>query len=199
MKTANPFTKEEEEGLVRKMQDEDENAFERLMKEYYQNYIKGICLRMIPNQHILDDVVNLVMINIWRKSHLFAFRSSFSTWVHAVTFNTTRNAIKKEKCHWKGRNCIESDDMIDPILMVACKRNRPDQNLMYKEIAYVVRHSLPLLSEQHRRIISLTGSGLDCQQIATICNIPPGTVRTQLYYARRRIRNDLLEAGLWIN
>ena len=70
--------------------------------------------------------------------------------------------------------------------------NTPESELMSKQIAQTVNHTLSALPEELRTAIVLREiDGLSYEEIANVMNCPIGTVRSRIFRAREAISEEL--------
>ena len=72
----------------------------------------------------------------------------------------------------------------------------PEAMLLADEARVRIAKALRALSAEHRAVIELTYyEGCSCADIAEIMRCPVNTVKTRMFYARRRLRSLLAEVA----
>ena len=82
--------------LVTKFLAGDETAFNRLVIRY-QEKIYWHARRMTGNHLDADDIVQQVLIVMYKKLNTFKFESSLYTWIYKITSTRSLNLIKNNK------------------------------------------------------------------------------------------------------
>jgi len=72
--------------LVRRAQDGDVAAFERLFLTY-QGRIYALCLRMMSEPSRAEDLTQDTFVRAWQKLETFRGKSEFSTWLYRLAVN----------------------------------------------------------------------------------------------------------------
>jgi RNA polymerase sigma-70 factor (ECF subfamily) len=111
-------------------------------------------------------------------------RASLSTWMHRVAYYRYTHWLREQRRDIRWHAPLESaEEYADP----AGQANWE---------SLCLRQALAQLSEEHRDTFVLHYvQALSVPEVAEVLGIPPGTVQSRLFHARRRLR-DLLSEGL---
>ena len=71
----------------------DRRAFDELYREYGPRIFR-FAYRLIHDRTKAEEVVNDVMLEIWKHAAHFERRSSVSTWIFGITRHRTLNAVR---------------------------------------------------------------------------------------------------------
>ena len=82
--------------LVQELKDGDDSAFSELVKRH-QKALLRMCLRILRDQDLAEDVVQDSFIKAYRKIHSFEGRSAFKSWLFQIAVNTARNKLRGMK------------------------------------------------------------------------------------------------------
>jgi len=87
-----------------------------------------------------------------------------------------------------------SNDLLDMMNTVQGNIDEPvDILIIGKNISEIVKKKIEKLSPVYKTLISLYhNEELSYDEIGTITGLPPGTVKSYLFRARRELKNDLL-------
>ena len=173
--------------LVRRSQAGEPDAFGELVQRH-QDRIYSFVLRSCGNGDDAADITQRVFINAFRKIDTFKGDSAFSTWIYRIAFNQfvsfTRGRNRRE-VSLTPRN--EEGPRIDP-----AEDRPPSADMESEETRQKVQEAIDLLEEEDRRIILLKDlQGHSYEDIATILEVPKGTVRSRLHRARLELRARL--------
>jgi len=160
----------------------------------YQQRIFATLLGMLGNRHDAEDVTQETFLTAFRKLDQFERRSSFYTWLHRIAFNTAidlQRRKKRTKSRFVGGEGIETAEPGDQ------QADSPASIVMAKETVNQVQLALGRLDSERRNIIVLRDlQGLDYVEIASMLDIPVGTVRSRLHRARIELREIMNAMGI---
>src|SRR5512145_844238 len=99
--------------LVRRAQDGDEGAFERLYRDH-AGRIFALCLRMLGDRTHAEELVQDVFVQAWRRLRPFEGRSAFSTRLHRLAVNVV--VMERRAGGGRGRHLAlaGSDEVEEP-------------------------------------------------------------------------------------
>lgn len=133
------------------------------------------------------DLLNEVMLEVWRSATRFAGRSKVTTWMLGIANN-------KVLTYWRKlgrREFMELDDNLADDTPAADL----EQALAAVQDGEVVRASMQTLSPPHREVLHLVFSEeLDYAEIASILQVPEGTVKSRVYHAKNLLKKQLARA-----
>jgi RNA polymerase sigma-70 factor, ECF subfamily len=136
-------------------------------------------LRFVGNETNAEDLLSEVFLDVWRQADRFEGRASVSTWLISIARFKALSARRR-------RTEAELDEKIETT--VPDTANDPEAALQEKNRGELLRRALTRLSLQHREIIDLVyyheKSIDECVQIL---GIPAATVKTRMFYARKKL------------
>jgi len=172
-----------DETLVRRIARGDKLAMRSLFARQRVRVYRFV-LRLVRDETLAEDVVSDVFLDVWRQSSKYAARTTVSTWLLAIARYKAISALRR-------RTEVELDvetAIIDPA-------DDPETALQNKDRDDAVRHCLAKLSSEHREIIDLVYyHEKSVKEVAEIVGIPEPTVKTRMFYARKKLA-DLLAAA----
>lgn len=134
-----------------------------------------------------DDVANDVFLELWRKAGAFEGRSEVSTWLLGIARFKALSALRKRKEDW-----ISDDDAA----AVADDADTPEVAVMKDNKGEALKRMVAALPEEHRTVIDLAYyHGKSVSEIADVLSIPVATVKTRMFYARKKLGEALKAAG----
>lgn len=187
-----------EEKFVEELKIGDKEAFKKLYNEYAPK-IYGILRNYVPPNEI-EDALQEVFLRILKGINNFEGRSKLSTWIYRIAVNVGKdyskksNNIQEKTISMENDNYEEKDDF-----QPSSDTNVQKQALT--ELNYeLILNIMEKLNEDERLIIKLRDiDGLSYSEISEIMNIPIGTVKSKLHYARKKLRKLIEEEKLvWI-
>jgi RNA polymerase sigma-70 factor, ECF subfamily len=136
-------------------------------------------LRLIGDEARAEDVVSEVFLDVWRQAGRFAGRSQVSTWILAIA-RYKAISVLRERQH----------EMLDDEVAegVADDSEDPQAALLQKDAGILLQKCLRQLSPEHREIIDLVYyHEKSVEEAAAIVGIPRNSVKTRMFYARKRM------------
>ena len=143
-------------------------------------------LRFVGNETNAEDLLSEVFLDVWRQADRFEGRSSVSTWLISIARFKALSARRR-------RTEAELDEKIETT--VADTANDPEVALQEKNRGELLRQALTRLSLEHREMIELVyyhEKSID--ECAQILGIPAATVKTRMFYARKKLAELVKDA-----
>ncbi len=195
-------TRAEEVGLLRGVARGDTRAFERLFRRYYPR-LSAFFLRRTRDPHATEELVQETMMVVWERAGTFDETSKPSTWILGIGY---RKYLEWERARSRAHALFSSpadadaaeeprpedlEDFGDP-------RGDPVARAVSREaLVERVRRAVERLPEEHRLVVELTfRQGLSYPEIAEVLGIPPGTVKSRMFHAKRKLKELLVRDGL---
>jgi RNA polymerase sigma-70 factor (ECF subfamily) len=161
------------------------------MEELYGRYrvpVYRFVLRMVRNPTTAEDLNSDVFLDVWRQAGTFEGRSAVSTWLFSIARFKALNALQR-------RPMEELDD--EKAGAIEDQTDDPETALAKKDKAAVLRACLLKLSAEHREIVNLVYyQHKSVEEVAGIVDIPEATVKTRMFYARKKLSELLTEQGI---
>jgi RNA polymerase sigma factor (sigma-70 family) len=164
--------------LVRRVARGDRAAFETLYSHYYPRLTRFL-ERVARQPQLVEEILNDTMLVVWRKAQTYDLSSKVSTWIFAIAYRKTLKALKRVN------RVLELDppENGDPV------ESEPEGEMVRQELRAFLSRAMSSLSAEQRAVIELTYyHGYACQEIAEIMGCPVDTVKTRMFYARRRLK-----------
>jgi len=177
------MTSSDELTLLRRVATKDRKAFEALYNLYYRRLF-GYLLKLTRRA---EEVLNDVMLAIWKGAASFDGRSRPSTWIFGIAYHKGLKALARRPAEVDGDS--EGPEPVD--------RDEPESLAARRELAGVLGRALGSLSPEQRAVVELTYYyGLAYPEIAEIVGCPVNTVKTRMFHARRRLKELLPGMGV---
>lgn len=177
---------DDELALLRRVAAKDRKAFEALYHLYYRRLF-GYLLKITRRAELVEEVLNDVMLAIWKGAASFDGRSRPSTWIFGIAYHKALKALARQP-HEAG----EETERPEPV-----DREEPESLAVRRELATVLGRALGALPPDQRAVVELTYYyGLAYQEISEIVGCPVNTVKTRMFHARRRLRDLLPGLGV---
>jgi RNA polymerase sigma-70 factor (ECF subfamily) len=144
--------------------------------------------RIVGNDATAEDLLNEVFLEVWRNAGRFEARSQVSTWILAI-------ARFKALASMRRRQHDELDDEASE--MIEDTTDNPEVTVQKTERSALLQQCLQQLSVAHRQVVDLVYyHEQSIEEVAEIIGVPTSTVKTRVFYARKRIAELMAERGL---
>ena len=176
-----------DEVLIGRIADGDRLAMKVLFARHHVRVYRFV-LRMVRNEATAEDLISEVFLDVWRQAGKFEGRSTVSTWMLSIARFKALSALRR-------RNEEELDD--ETAAAIEDLADDPEVALAKKDKGAVLRQCLQRLSTEHRDIIDLVYyHEKSVEEVAGIIGIPEATVKTRMFYARKKLGELLKEQGI---
>jgi len=143
-------------------------------------------LRLTGDESKAEDLVSEVFFDVWRQAGRFEGRSQVSTWILAIARYKAITAMRQRRDEALDTDYAEA--IVDPA-------DDAEQVLEKRDTSMRLQRCLQQLSAEHREIIDLVYyHEKSVEEAAEIVGVPCGTVKTRMFYARKRIADLLAQS-----
>jgi RNA polymerase sigma-70 factor, ECF subfamily len=171
--------------LIRRIAEGDQLAMRTLFCRHRVGLYRWL-LRLVGDEALAEDLLSDVFLDVWRQAATFEGRSSVSTWLLAIARYKALSARRR-------RSDAELDEKTAS--KVADPADDPEVVLQNKTRAEMLRHSLGRLSPEHGEVIDLVYfHGKSVKEVAEIVGITAATVKTRMFYARKKLAEGVATA-----
>jgi len=178
--------------LIKRVLNGDERAYQQLVTDYH-NLVFGIVLRLVGNKTDAEDLVQEVFVKVYRYLDRYNGEFAFATWIIKIATNHSIDFLRKSKLKTTPLD-VNADDKDNPASykQYAANTPSPDKALLVKEQKKIIEDAIDTLPEKYRIIIVLRHTEeKNYDEIATLLNIPIGTVKARLFRAREMLNKKL--------
>jgi len=173
--------------LIRRIATGDRTAMRFLYSRHQvrvHRFINGI----IHDGARADDIVNEVFFEVWTQAARFEARSSVSTWILGIARFKALSVRRR-------RTEDELDD--DSVEAEIDGTDDPEVTAQKASKAAAIRRCIAALPVDHRMVIDLVYyHEKTVEEVAEIVGANESTVKTRMFYARRKLGELLNAAGL---
>ncbi|MFZ4579429.1 MAG: sigma-70 family RNA polymerase sigma factor [Myxococcota bacterium] len=189
------MTDEREQQLVSAALTGDKAAFGELV-DRLKRPVFNLCMAHLRDEADAMDVVQDTFLKAYTKLELFRPDSNFRAWVYRIAANGCIDRIRRRRI----RRASELDDHLsvealeegDLPAVGTWGRASPFTQQARSQLGERLSAALDTLPETMRQCVLLCDvHGYSYQEIAEEMGIPKGTVMSRLFYARRRLQEQL--------
>jgi RNA polymerase sigma-70 factor (ECF subfamily) len=176
-----------DEVLIVRIAGGDRLAMQVLFARHHVRVYRFV-LRLVRNEAAAEDLISEVFLDIWRQAGKFEGRSQVSTWMLSIARFKALSVLRKRPEEELDEETAERiEDHADD----------PETTLAKKDKGALLRQCLTALSAEHREIIDLVYyHEKSVEEVAGIVGIPEATVKTRMFYARKKLSELLKEQGI---
>jgi RNA polymerase sigma-70 factor (ECF subfamily) len=176
-----------DETLIARIARGDRLAMQVLFARHHVRVYRFV-LRVLRDEAAAQDVIGDVFLDVWRQANRFEGRSAVSTWLIAIARFKALSHIRKRR-----------EDGLDDDTAAAIEEPSDDPELAEtkRDKGEKLRACLAALSPEHREIIDLVYyHEKSVEEVAGIVGIPENTVKTRMFYARKKLGELCRVAGI---
>lgn len=154
----------------------------------HQVRVYRFVLRLVGNQTAAEDLISDVFLDVWRQADRFEGRSAVSTWLLAIARFKALSLMRRKP---------EQELNEEMAGAIEDKSDDPEITIQKKDKSAALRRCLEALSPEHREVVDLVYyHEKSVLEVAEIVGIPEATVKTRMFYARKRLSELLKTAGI---
>ena len=170
-------------------------SFEAIVRAH-QDRVYSFCARMLSDREGALDAAQEVFLSAWRNLSGFRGDAALSTWLLRIAANACLNRIRRRKslsereAPWPEPSGEAGEGiMFQP---AGGDADRPDRLAEASEMREILTEALSHLDEGSRWMVLLSDvEGFSYEEIATLAEVPVGTVKSRLHRARMAMRRLL--------
>ncbi len=156
---------------------------DRLIK--MTDVLEYFALSLTKNREDANDLLQETMAKALTYQNKYTPNTNFKAWLHTIMKNTFINQYRKTK---RANTVITTKDNVEVLDFVpASVEHTPESTLAAKEINKLIDN----LEDTARIPFSMHLKGFKYKEIAEELDIPIGTVKSRIYFAKQSLMKDL--------
>lgn len=184
----------DEATLINAIRNNDNNAFNQVVKMYKQKLYQIIFIILNENNKNQSDqtlkdaeeILQDVFITLFKKINTFRQEAKLATWLYRIAINKAKNKVRKYKSMRKKQ--ILNFKHLENIPAAGTDHLNPENQILKKEKLNMIRQSVAKLKKNYQQIIILRYiEGMDYLCMAKTLNISLGTVKSRLFKAHKML------------
>ena len=174
----------EELDLIERAQGGNNQAFRELV-ETHQRFVYSVAMRFTGDIAEAEDITQEVFVKLWKNLGKYREGVKLTTWLYKIIANHCFDYLKSAS----KRQQLKSVDMESAQIADAASQ---ESHLDDRELISVITVLAKQLTPKQQTIFVLRDlEGLSIDEVCEISGMSPGTMKSNLYYARVKIREDL--------
>lgn len=159
----------------------DHEAFTTVMSAH-EDRVFSVCLRIMGNREHALDATQETFLTTFRKASQFKGKAAVGTWIYRIAVNTCYDMLRKEKRH----RADPLPDHVDPT------DHKAEETIEAVALRPELHRALAALPPDFRAAVVLVDiEGLGLSDVATILDVPVGTVKSRVFRGRRLLAAEL--------
>jgi len=185
------LTREQELELIRKFQSGDTGSFDTLV-EMFKKKSYNLAYQWTNNQEDALDILQDAFIKMYKVLFKWKPGSSLFTWLYRVIINQAIDLNRRKgRIKFISTSRIE-DEVEKDIDLQASELDRPDVRTEAGELGMQIHNAVMNLSQRQKEIFILKHyQGHSLKEIAEILECSIGTIKSSLFQAIRKLRDEL--------
>ena len=177
-----------EADIINRCKAGDKAAF-RTVVQNCQGMVYSLSLKMLADIEEAKDVVQDTFIKVWQNISSYDDRYSFNTWIYTIASRVCLDRLRKVR----PLGPADADERV--FEQVADDRD-PERQLESSEWVSVVKVMANELSGKQKLVFTLSQlEGLETEQIMEITGLDADQIKSNLYAAKKNIRERLIKMG----
>lgn len=202
-----PDTTAEELGLVARLRDGDEQAFEALVERHHATML-SVARTYVKTRADAEEVVQEAWVGVLKGLDRFESRSSLKTWIMRIVANTAMTRGKREARSAPFSSLLPEgqEAAVDPERFRGADdafpghwsgypadwRSVPEDALLGRETLGVVQQTIAELPQAQQTVITLRDiQGCSADEVCEALDVSSANQRVLLHRARSRVRAAL--------
>ena len=170
--------------LLERLRRGDTSAFDTIFRTWYGPLV-GTAERMLRDRAVAEELVQDVMLELWRRRETLAADGSAQAYLFQATRNRVLNHLRHLRIEQRSEPEIRGESSPSP---------RADSALVHEELDVAVQKAVQALPDRCREVFELSRvHGLKYAEIAKTLGISVKTVEAQMGKALRHLRYRLAQ------
>ncbi|WP_028594305.1 sigma-70 family RNA polymerase sigma factor [Paenibacillus assamensis] len=169
--------------LLQQMIDGDQHAFQKMYEATYQDVYRTVCF-LVDHQQDREDVMNEIYMQMWTSLANYDISRPFQFWLHGLVIRQVQRFRVKR---W--RRCR----IFERIRIFSREEHHWDKpTVMTEGIDQEISQAIQSLTDKQRAVIILRFfHDYTLEEIASLLNIPLGTVKSRYHAALQALRKHV--------
>uniref|UniRef100_A0A7C4GEY8 RNA polymerase sigma factor n=1 Tax=Fervidobacterium thailandense TaxID=1008305 RepID=A0A7C4GEY8_9BACT len=180
-----------EHALIAALKKGDEEAFRYLYRTYGPKI--GALAKGYLGVDDIDDIVQDVILKIFKGIKKFREDAKLSTWIYKITINVCNNVYKRFKHRETLLEMGDSYSEDEPQSQYSTEEDL--RKAVMNEVLYQkLREAIEKLSPEDRAILYMKEiENLTYEEISEVLGKPVGTIKSRLHYVKEKLKRELKE------
>jgi RNA polymerase sigma factor (sigma-70 family) len=168
---------EAEKQLIERVANGDRQALAHLYERYHLPLFRYL-LHLTSDHGLAEELLQDTLVAVWRSAHTYKGTSRLQTWLFGIARRQAHNTLRRRGVRLADVSHLDAVPAPDPeaTLLTCVERDK-------------LNAAMSLLAVSHREVLLLIFvEELSYRETAAVLNVPIGTVKSRLSYAKRALR-----------
>lgn len=176
----------EDRKLIRKIQNGDKAAFERLVERHYGEVL-SYCVRRTGSREEGEDLTQEVFLKVIRAIYQYRFTGKFSNFLFTIAVNTCNDFFRRQRTSPAAAGCSGDTDVA--LQNSPSRDGAPAETLLLQEAYALLYRRLSAIPDVQREAILLHYyHGFKAREIAEITGVPIATAKSRIQQGMTKLR-----------
>ena len=188
----------DEQAMWRVQQHDDHGAFTVLVQRW-QTPLRRLATRMLADEHRAEDIAQDTFSRVFAHRQDYRPEHRFSTWLWRISINLCHDELRRRQRRPETPLELSADSTEDGVVSGlggaptwVADSATPSEHAVVADTARIVRLALQALPVLYRSVVILRHyEGLKFSEIATVLDIPEGTVKSRMVESLARLARSL--------
>lgn len=171
--------------LLQCVADNDRSAFDELFENYHPRLFRFL-FRLTKSHGAAEELANDVMLTLWKDAGRFRGESKVSTWIFGIAYRQSLAYLRKRKLRLVSFVEPDAIEQVANGFEIDGKLERED---------WVRQGVEKLPAKQKLTVMLVYFLGLSCEETASVTGVPTGTVKTRMFHARQKMKQQLIASS----
>ncbi len=156
--------------------------------EEFHGYAFAVAFRIVCNEEDARDIVQEAFIRVWKNVGRYDAGTKFTTWLYSIVTNLCLDTLRARK----RRPHSSADDETIQCIAATADCDDPEKIYTNREMASLIGALTENLPPTQKMVFVLRDlQELSVKEVCKILGLSESSVKTNLVYARRHIRQRL--------
>ncbi len=175
--------------LVELCRNGDDTAFDVLVLRHQDRLFHSL-VSMLKSREDALDIAQSALLQAHRKLDTFRGDSAFYSWLYRIAMNLALSWLRKQKSGSVSIDALHDESGFE--VVSEDRDSQPLASLLREEHRRVVRETLAELPDEFRTVLVMKEfEGLRYDEIASLTEVPIGTVRSRIHRGRGELAQRL--------
>lgn len=152
-----------------------------------QKYLEAFARQLTCNEDDAKDLTQETFLKALCNREKFVHQSNFKAWLYTIMKNIFINDYRRMK---KANTIIDqTDDLYYLNINKSDDESNPETMYNVKEL----EHGIDKIDPEFRRAFDMYNAGYKYQEIADNLNLTIGTVKSRIFYSRKKLMENMKE------
>jgi len=176
--------------LIARARDRDAGAIRAIIKTHNQRLYR-LARSIIRDDTEAEDVLQDAYVRAFKHLDSFRGEARLGTWLGRIVVNEALMRLRRRRPTVALEAAVEPQAQVIPFPL-ANPQLDPETTMAQRQIRVLLEEAIDKLPEGFRTVlVARVIEGMSVEETAELLGIPPDTVKTRLFRARRLLKHDL--------